>query len=114
MIPRPLVGTARVAADGTFTATIQLFSCSPTDPVGTQFIINAQQDGVFMNDLALATFTVTSGPAGSGSPSPVPGLPNTGGGAAVQPMANTTIALGAMLAVLLAALHPVLGRRPEN
>lgn len=94
-IPRPLVGKTQVAADGTFTATIQLFGCAPVIPSGTQFIINAQEDGVFMNDLALATFTV--GPVGSGSPSPMPGLPNTGAGGATGRFATALLPFCAVL-----------------
>lgn len=86
-IPRPLIGTATVANDGTFRVQGQLGGCSPETPGGTQFVVSALHDPQPANGgprptLAEAAYTTSSAPTAAAPPTApaLPRLPSTGGG----------------------------------
>lgn len=106
-----------VGADGTFTLQGRISGCGPTTPDGTQFRIyvrrlegppTGRQSPIEV--LATAIFTV------SASPSPLPGLPNTGGGGRqfwmplpVSPFVAGTIAALLSVALRYVRLRPRIG-----
>ena len=103
------VGQAIVGADGTFATTIQLASCGPYAPLGMTFVITIfREEGLKATEDALASAVFTVGTA-------MPGLPNTGGGAAARPTASGAVAPLAMLALVLTGSRLArMLRRSEN
>lgn len=98
--------TTTVAADGTFAVQVQLFDCGPTTRDGTQYYIYVRPAARGSTEvLASAIFTKSS------SPSPPPGLPNTGGGSARIAAAPPRSLLGAGgLVILLGGVLLYAGR----
>ena len=97
-------GTVTVGGDGAFVITRPLLSCGPDLPIGTRISIAALNSPTARSRgssiLADATFTVAPSP--SPNTAPLPGLPNTGGGAqAPTPLAADPL-VAAATAILLA------------